>query len=112
MKRSTLSGSTCHMREFSLGSHHSKVAISMETLPVRLIAPWITLFPPEVHKLVGNFVPSVPQWPYWSIFQVTSFRLWEKLDNFSSSLRFVMRCVYSLHHLAYTVISNSSPAAN
>lgn len=63
-------------------------------------------FAPEAHELV--VAPSVLQRPYWSIFQVTGFRLWEKLDNFSSSLRFVMSCVYSFHHVVCTLISNSS----
>ena len=73
-----------------------------------VIAPWVSLLRLKLTSWWEISPASLPWWPYWSIFQVTGFRLLEKLDNFFSALRFVMSCVYNFHHLVCTLISYKS----
>lgn len=45
--------------------------------------------------------------PPVAIFQVAGFRLWEKLDNFSSSLRFSMHCVLTACDFFLSILSSA-----
>ena len=44
-----------------------------------VMAPWVSLLRLKLTSWREISPASVPQWPYWSIFQVTGFRLLEKL---------------------------------